>query len=127
MSDTDILTTHPSTDMFDLPKVRAAIDAALACASACAVCSDACLHGDDPASMVSCIDHDLRCVAICQATAEILSRPGSHGQAWRDVVRACAAVCRECAEECASHDHEHCQICAEACRRCADACEALLS
>jgi hypothetical protein len=27
-----------------------------------------------------------------------------------------------CAQECAKHQHDHCQKCAESCRQCADAC-----
>ncbi|ECX3894299.1 four-helix bundle copper-binding protein, partial [Salmonella enterica] len=29
---------------------------------------------------------------------------------------------KACAEECARHDHDHCQNCARACSQCADAC-----
>lgn len=122
----DILSTHPSKDTFDLPELRAAIDALNTCASSCGTCADACLHGDHVEHMVRCIDLDNQCAAICRATAEILSRPGPNGDSWRTVVEACIAVCRECAEECAQHDHEHCQICAADCRACADACQALL-
>lgn len=124
----DILKTHPSRETFDQAKLRAAIDALLTCASTCATCADACLHSGHADHMVRCIAMDNQCAAICFATANILSRPGPAGDAWREVVKACAAMCRECADECASHaDMDHCQICAEACRACADACEALLA
>lgn len=126
MDSTDILSTHPSKDTFDKDKLRAAIDAALECGSTCASCSDACLHGDDAAMMTRCIDLDNQCAAICFTTANILSRPGPNGDSWEDIVKACIAVCRECADECGSHDHDHCKICAESCRKCADACQALL-
>ena len=124
----DILTTHPDRDTFDLDQLRAAIDAANRCASTCATCSDACLHGDDPASMARCIDLDNQCAAICRSTADILSRPGPNGDSWRAIVEACTAVCTECAQECGQHaeHHDHCRICAEACRACADACRTLL-
>ncbi|WP_341252463.1 four-helix bundle copper-binding protein [Euzebya pacifica] len=127
MSTADILKTHPSRDTFDLDELAAAIDAALRCAQTCATCADACLHGDDPASMVTCIDLDTQCAAICRTTAEVLSRPGPNGDSWREIVKACIATCRECAAECGSHDHDHCRMCAEACTACADACEALLA
>lgn len=123
----DILETHPARDTFDLEPLRRAIDAASACASTCATCADACLHGDDPASMRRCIDLCTQCSIICQATAAILSRPGPNGDSWRSVVEACIAVCRECHEECGGHDHDHCQRCAEASRECIEACEALLA
>lgn len=124
---TDILTSHPSRDTFDLPQLRAAIDAASTCASACASCADACLHGEAVADMVRCIDLTTQCAAICRTTADILSRPGPNGDSWREIVRACIAVCRECAAECGQHDHEHCRACAASCTACADAGEALLS
>ena len=123
---TEILSTHPSKDTFDLPQLRAAIDAASRCASSCSTCADACLHGEHVEHMVRCIDLDLQCAAICRTTAEILSRPGPDGDSWRAIVEACIAVCRECAQECGQHDHEHCQMCARDCTDCADACQALL-
>ena len=103
-------------------------DAANRCASTCATCSDACLHGEDAGSMTRCIDLDNQCAAICRTTADILSRPGPNGDSWRAIVEACIAVCTECAEECEQHadHHDHCRICAEACRACAEACRALL-
>lgn len=122
----DILSTHPSKDTFNQPELRAAIDAASKCASTCATCADACLHGGHADHMVECIDLDNQCAAICRATAEVLSRPAPNGDSWRKIVEACIAVCHECADECAKHDHEHCQLCAADCRACADACQALL-
>lgn len=124
---TDILSTHPDHETFDLPELRAALDALAACAAACGTCSDSCLHGDHAAAMVRCIDLCTQCQVVCSATAQVLSRPGPNGDSWRAVVQACAAVCRECAEECVSHEMDHCQLCAEACRACAEACEALLA
>lgn len=124
----DILQTHPKRDTFDLDRLRAAIDAASACANTCATCSDSCLHEDDPKAMTRCIDLCTQCAAICRTTAEVLSRPGPNGDSWRAIVRACIEVCRECAEECDQHagHHDHCRVCAEECRRCAEACQALL-
>ena len=104
----DILSSHPSSDTFDLPQLRAAIDAASRCATSCASCADACLHGDGVEHMIRCIDLDNQCATICRATADILARPAPHGDSWRAVVQACIEVCRECADECAQHDHEHC-------------------
>lgn len=125
----DILSTHPKKDTFDLAELRAAIDAASACANACATCADACLHGDDPKAMVGCIDQCTQCAVICRATTDVLSRPAPDGDAWETLVKACIEACRSCAEECEQHaDHsDHCRLCAEACRKCADACEALLA
>ena len=62
----DILSTHPSKDTFDLPQLRAAIDAAARCASSCSTCADACLHGEHVEHMVRCIDLDTQCAAICR-------------------------------------------------------------
>ena len=123
---TDILETHPLRDTFDPGPLRTAIDAALRCASTCASCADACLHGEDANDMARCIDLDEQCATICFTTARVLSQPGPNGDSWRSIVQACIDVCRECAEECGGHDHEHCRICAAACRECADACQALL-
>jgi hypothetical protein len=45
------------------------------------------------------------------------------------MIRACAAACLACAEECDRHaaHHEHCRVCAEVCRRCKQACDDLLA
>ncbi|GHE39735.1 hypothetical protein GCM10018771_20370 [Streptomyces cellulosae] len=46
----------------------------------------------------------------------------------RAILQACAAVCKACGDECASHSGmEHCQICADRCRRCEQACNELLA
>ena len=124
----DILSDPPKKDTFNLEQLRAAIDAASACANSCATCADSCLHEENPADMARCISLCNQCAAICRTTAQILAQPSPNGDSWRAIVEACIAVCTECAEECEQHaEHEeHCRICAEACRRCAEACQALL-
>ena len=70
----------------------------------------------------------LDCADICTATAGVLSRPAEvDPSATRLLLRACAAICQSCGDECERHAHmPHCRVCAEACRRCDRACRELL-
>ncbi len=120
------MATHPSPARTDRDDVMEAVYALLECAQVCQVCADACLYEDE--DMVDCIQSDLDCAEICRATANILSRPGRRGYATLvSLLEACTVACRECAEICESHDHEHCRRCAEVCRDCETACRRLKS
>ena len=78
--------------------------------------------------MVKCIRLCLDCADICTATAGVLSRSAEFDpSATRLLLRACAAICQSCGDECERHAHmPHCRVCAEACRRCDRACRELL-
>jgi hypothetical protein len=41
-------------------------------------------------------------------------------------MKECIEVCQICHDECARHDHDHCQHCAAACQECLEACKAWL-
>lgn len=59
------------------------------------------------------------CVEICQAAANFMLRGSSmHG----DVCRACANICKECAESCDQIGGEEMERCADVCRECAESC-----
>jgi hypothetical protein len=89
------------------------------CAKHCFNCADACLDEDDVKKMVECIRLDKICGATCTATAEALAVRNNNSA---QLVKACAEICEKCADECASHEADHCKACAEACRKCAEAC-----
>ena len=98
---------------------KSCVDACNACADACDHCSTACLQESDVKSMARCIALDIDCAAICRLAAGYMSR-GS--ECAKQVCTLCAEVCERCGEECAKHQHPHCQECAQACRRCAEEC-----
>ena len=119
----NILRTHG--DDVNVDQLTAVIEAAADCAAHCEACADACLEEGDP-ELTRCIRADLDCADICAATAKVVGRAGRSGAPWVELVRVCQEACRNCAEECVKHDHEHCRVCAEACRRCEQACQQLL-
>ena len=87
-------------------------------------CVTACLDEENVASMTDCIRLDMECADLCNAAARSLSRDSDIKIA---LLELCRDICGECAQECESHDHEHCQACAKACRRCEEQCNAYLS
>jgi hypothetical protein len=90
------------------------------CADACYNCSTACLQEQDVKKMAECIRLDMDCAQLCQTTAAFISRNSDHAN---DLIKVCAEICSDCAEECAKHkDMEHCRICAELCKKCAEMC-----
>ena len=61
------------------------------------------------------------CVQICATSADFMLR---NSALHKHTCRACAAVCKQCAEDCrAMGDDEQMQTCAPACARCAQSCE----
>ena len=124
-----MLETSPAATDFDPALLADCIRACLDCAQACTACADACLAEDTVAELRRCIRLDLDCADVCVATARVLSRLLAYEpEPVMDLLRACAAACRMCGDECDGHAdmHEHCRVCAEACRRCEAACETLL-
>jgi hypothetical protein len=98
---------------------KKAIDACLKAMALCNHCATSCLEESDIKMMAKCIQLDMECVVICNATAQLLSLGSAHAVA---VAKICAVMCDECAQECKKHDNKHCQECAIACQECADAC-----
>ena len=94
------------------------------CAAACEQCADACLDEDNVESMIACIRLDRDCADICNTAARLLSRNTDANIA---LIELCKDICGQCAKECESHDHEHCQRCAHACRRCEEQCRNYLN
>lgn len=123
---TDILADHPHKATFDLAELSAAIRACLECAVACAACADSDLSRN-ATEMSDCIARCLDCSDIAITTAKILARPRPTGDAWLELLGACAEACTECGDECSTHDHVCCQQCAEACRACEQACRQLMA
>lgn len=95
-----------------------------ACQEACNICFDACLQEEDVAMMAECIRTDRQCADACGIVLNFAYRKSD---IFPDLVAACAKACAICADECESHDHEHCKICAKACRECEEACKEFLA
>ena len=132
----EMLSTHPlaregvpEADSHGVDTLAGCIAACYDCAQACTACADACLAEADVASLRRCIALNLVCADVCVATGAVASRLTE-----RDTpvlvaqLRACAAACRACAQECERHGHhmEHCRVCATACRECEQACEGVV-
>jgi hypothetical protein len=101
---------------------QACIEACLACVAACRHCASACLREEEVQHMKDCIQLDMECAALCDATAAILSISGRQA---KEMAALCAGICDQCGAECERHQHDHCKACAEACRICAEKCRAV--
>ena len=126
-----MLDTYPA-DLggIDKQKLTACIEACFECAQSCTACADACLSEEMVAGLTTCIRTNMDCADVCDTTGRVLSRhTGYDANLTRAVLEACAAACKACGDECASHAdmHEHCRVCAEACRRCETACRELIA
>lgn len=123
-----MIRTHPAGNEAD-SGLAECIEACFDCAAICAMCADACLNESQVESLRECIATDLACADICIATGRAMAHVASMNGAARTMqLEACAAMCKECGDECAKHAemHEHCRICAEMCRRCEQACSRLV-
>lgn len=123
----EMLESHPWEGNVDRNVLAECIEECFKCSQTCTSCADACLSEDDVANQRKCIRLDLDCADICQATARVLSRQTEYdAPTSKAQLEACRQACSSCADECESHEHEHCQICAKQCRKCEQACERLL-
>lgn len=93
------------------------------CVAACTHCLEACLHEEQVAEMVYCIQLDRDCAAICQLA---FSFTAAQSEFTADVLKLCAELCARCAAECRLHPMEHCSACANACLHCEQACRDFL-
>ncbi len=94
------------------------------CMEACNHCFTSCLQEDHIKDMAECIRLDRECADICASFEQALTR----GTPFvKEYAQLCVQACRECGEECAKHNHDHCQKCAEACHKCADECDKLVT
>lgn len=91
------------------------VDACKECLAIAAYCSQACIEENMP----ECAKRCLECVEICKTMIVLAARDSMNVSV---VARACAQICKACAEECEKHDNDHCSACAEACRKCAEEC-----
>jgi hypothetical protein len=130
MSVQDILRTHPRPLIADVAVLARCLDECGVCEASCTICADACLAEDDVSDLVRCIRLCLDCADACTGAMRILGRQTDpHPPTQLNMLEACLAACRACADECERHaaHHEHCRLSAEECRRCEQACEQLRS
>ncbi|MFC6859876.1 four-helix bundle copper-binding protein [Zunongwangia atlantica] len=100
------------------------VNALVDCVNHCNYCADACLDTDDIGMMKDCIRTDKVCAEVCSALAKVAVIERAN---ITDLVKYCAAICQQCADECKKHDHKHCQDCATACETCVEACNSYLA
>lgn len=123
-----MLAAHPVRADVEHPGWLAAVAACRDCAQICRNCADACVSEAKGPELIGCIRANLDGAAICDATAQVLSRTSEPN--WpvvQELLDACVLACRACAEECGHHAEmmEHCRICADSCSHCADRCSIL--
>lgn len=80
------------------------------CAVECEHCTEACMGNPD---MLQCARTCLDCAEICRTISTYMVRSSRF---IPSLTKACAEICTACAEECGSHDMDHCNKCAQACR-----------
>jgi hypothetical protein len=98
------------------------LDSCFAAVQACEWCADRCAAESEEMA---------RCIRLCRDVADIavlhaqfLVRDSNYSP---QLTEACAGACQECAEECARHETEHCQVCADVLSDCAEVCRSLMA
>lgn len=85
-------------------------------AAVCEWCADECIGEEGMAE----------CIRLCRDVADIASLHGrfmARDSDYSDsLAETCAEVCEACADECETHDHDHCQVCADVLQECARSC-----
>jgi hypothetical protein len=122
----EIITLHPDVGpaLYNETLGRA-VARMIECAAICNACADACIA--EPMDMTQCIRLCLDCSDVCSATGRVGSRrSGGDRQLIRTLLATCIEACERTADECAMHEHEHCQLCALMCKSCAEDCRLAL-
>ncbi len=126
MSIKEMIREHPDVMGDSDDSLLEAVKHAMYCAAIANSCADAC----------SAEDMDMaRCIRLCSDTADVCTmayrvasrRTDENRQLIRSVLAVCIEACEICADECARHDHAHCQRCAQMCRECAEDCRQALT
>lgn len=89
------------------------------CIVACESCYSACFEEPNIKNLTRCIKMNRDCIEMCMLVMGFVARNSSEAAS---VVRTCAELCSDCADECEKHDHVHCKECADACRECEERC-----
>ena len=113
MSISKMIAAHPDARGEANEPLALAVRHALFGSAMCISCADACLAEKIVEKMRECIRACLDCADVCAATYRIAARrTGSNELVLDEMLQLCITACDICAEECANHDHEHCQLCA---------------
>jgi hypothetical protein len=120
----EMLKGNPRYDHKPAQELSACIHTCVECSEVCRMCADACLREGDIGGLIRCIDLNLSCSAVCDATAAVASRLTSSWSLSRTMLLTCITACKICGDECSIHavHHQHCSTCAEACEHCRIAC-----
>lgn len=100
------------------------VQAALDCEKTGQACIEHCINlfkqGDT--STATCMEAATEMLAMCTALSQMASYHSVHLPA---IAKVCAAVCKDCEQECRKHEDKHaaCKACAESCFHCNAECE----
>lgn len=101
---------------------RECVENCVQAVEACEWCADECL--DEGEEMAECIRLCRDVTDIASLNARLMARDSNYST---QLAEACAGVSEECAEECARHDHDHCQLCADVLEDCAESCRNMMA
>ena len=123
MSIAKMIAAHPDVAGDPNQPLATAVRHAMFCAVICTSCADSC--SAEKMNMRQCVRACLDCADICEMAMKVAARrTGSNPIVLQEALQLCVTACDVCAEECASHDNDHCRRCAEMCRECARDCRA---
>lgn len=121
MSLSKMISAHPDVAGDVNESLATAARHAMLCSLFCTSCADACAA--EQMDMRACIRTCLDCADVCAATARLaVRRTAQNIEMLRAQMDTCIRACELCAAECEQHDHEHCRLCAAMCRECAEDC-----
>lgn len=105
-------------------KNKKVIETALTCLKDGQACLDHCfvLLKDGDNEMARCAETVTEMLVMCDGLSKMASYRSPH---LKDFAKVCAAVCKDCQDECKKHSDKHaeCKACEESCADCIEACD----
>ena len=104
-------------------EMRLALEDFTKTAQICEWCADQCIAEVDP-MMIECIRLCRDVADLARLNLALLARDSLFGP---DAAETFVVAAQACADECAQHQHEHCQECARVCRQAAESTREMLA
>jgi Cys-rich four helix bundle protein (predicted Tat secretion target) len=115
----------PAAGLAGVPK--SLLEAALDCVKTGNICLAHCERelATGNTSLADCQKNVMNVVAVCESLSKVAAFNNADVGHLKAFVKACSAICEDCAKACEKHasHHAECKACYDSCKACSAACD----